>query len=159
MAENLAWIRNHWPAGTKIVTWAHNGHVSHGSDTNRSMGYFLDKMYDDEHIVFGFAFHRGEYVAKGERGIDVYSTSSSEPGSVEWLLRESDIPQFILDLRQAKQDAKGSRWLFQEMDFRSIGAWPMDYAFISLKVREMFDILVFFENTSPSHCFRMVQKK
>ena len=28
MAENVAWILDHAPKGSKIVLWAHNGHVA-----------------------------------------------------------------------------------------------------------------------------------
>ncbi len=153
MAENLAWILDHHPAGTRIVTWAHNGHVGKGSRFYASMGHFLDKRYGDEHLVFGFAFHEGEYTAIGDKGLNVYSTTASEPGSVEWFLKESGMSNFFLDLRKASSHEKGSGWLLKEMDFRSIGAMAIEYAFAARKVREDFDILVYFDKTTPSNCF------
>jgi hypothetical protein len=38
MADNVAWILDHAPAGTKIVLWAHNGHVM---KRNPMMGSWL----------------------------------------------------------------------------------------------------------------------
>ena len=154
MADNLEWILAHTPPGSKVVTWAHNGHVSKNLGTFKSMGHYLFQSHGDDMIVFGFAFHEGEYTAVGKNGINVYGTSPSEPGSVEWFLKSSGIPQMVLDLREASQGAKGSEWLFQRLDFRSIGAMALDYAFSPRKVTEEFDALIYFEKTTPSDCFR-----
>jgi erythromycin esterase len=105
-------------------------------------------------IVFGFAFHSGEYTAVGNLGIAVYGTSPSEPGSVEWFLKTSGIPRMILDLRKVSEAEKGSRWLMKELDFRSIGAMAMDYAFSPRKITDEFDALIYFEKTTPSGCFQ-----
>ena len=154
MADNLEWILAHTPPGSKVVTWAHNGHVSKNLGTFKSMGHYFSQSHGDDMIVFGFAFHEGEYTAVGKNGINVYGTSPSEPGSVEWFLKSSGIPQMVLDLREASQGAKGSEWLFQRLDFRSIGAMALDYAFSPRKVTEEFDALIYFEKTTPSDCFR-----
>jgi erythromycin esterase-like protein len=153
MAENLAWILDHRPAGTRIVTWAHNGHVSRDLRFYASMGHFLDEKYGDEQIVFGFAFHEGEYTAYGDKGLNAYGTTASEPGSVEWFLKESGMSKFFLDLRKASSQEKGSRWLLEEMDFRSIGAGAIEYAFSPRRVRDEFDILIYFDKSTPSDCF------
>jgi erythromycin esterase len=154
MADNLDWIFAHTAPGTKVVTWAHNGHVSKNLGTFRSMGSFLSERHKGDMIVFGFAFHSGEYTAVGKNGIAVYGTSPSEPGSVEWFLKSSGIPRMILDLRAVSEAEKGSRWLMQELDFRSIGAMALDYAFSPRKITGEFDALVYFEKTTPSDCFR-----
>lgn len=153
MAENLDWILDH-TEDAKVVTWAHNGHVSKNLGTYRSMGSFLSERHGNDMIVFGFAFHEGEYTAVGKNGINVYGTSPSEPGSVEWFLKSSGIPQLVLDLREACEEDKGASWLMQELDFRSIGAMAMDYAFSPRRITQEFDALIFFEKTTPSGCFR-----
>lgn len=154
MAENLDWILAHTPPGTKVVTWAHNGHVSKKLGTFKSMGHYLSERHGKDMIVFGFAFHAGEYTAVGSRGIAVYSTSPSEPGSVEWFFKSSGIARLILDLRKASAEEKGAAWLMEELDFRSIGAMAMDYAFSPRRIAQEFDALIYIENTTPSDCFR-----
>jgi len=114
----------------------------------------VDWAVQDALIVFGFAFHSGEYTAVGQKGIDVYGTSPSEPGSVEWFLQSSGIPQMILDLRAARRGEKGAEWLLQELEFRSIGAMAVSYAFSPRKITEEFDALIYFSKTTPSDCFR-----
>lgn len=154
MADNLAWILAHTPPGTKVVTWAHNGHVSKNLGTFKSMGHYLSQRHGDDMIVFGFAFHEGEYTAVGKNGIAVYGTSPSEPGSVEWFLKSSGVSRMILDLRLVQGGEKGAQWLLRELDFRSIGAMAMDYAFSPRRITEEFDALIYFEKTTPSDCFR-----
>jgi erythromycin esterase len=158
MADNLDWILNHQPPGTKVVTWAHNGHVSKNLTTYKSMGSFLAERHGDDMMVFGFAFHEGEYTAVGKNGINTYSTSKSEPGSVEWYFKSSGIPNFIIDIRGALKGDPGAQWLNQELEFRSIGAMAVDHAFSLRNLTKEFDAIIFFEKTTPSNCFRSKKK-
>lgn len=159
MADNLDWILNQHPPGTKVVTWAHNEHVSKSFTAYRPMGSYLAERHGDDMVVFGFAFHEGDYTAVGKNGINTYSTSKSEPGSVEWFLKSSGIPNFILDIRGALKGEPGAQWLNQELLFRSIGAMAVDNAFSLRNVTEDFDAIIFFEKTTPSHCFRSKAKE
>jgi erythromycin esterase len=123
------------------------------------MGTFLSQRYGDDMIVFGFAFHEGEYTAVGNKGINTYGTYQSEPGSLEWFCKSSGIPYFILDLRPSLNAGEGAKWLRQELNFRSIGSMAMDYAFSPRKVYKEFDAIIYFEKTTPSHCFRSKKYK
>jgi erythromycin esterase len=64
MAENVKWILDQEPPGTKIMLWAHNEHVW-TSDTLRGepMGKVLRQMYGKEMVVCGFAFDQGSFRA------------------------------------------------------------------------------------------------
>ena len=159
MADNLDWILEHRPKGSKVVTWAHNGHVSKDHKPFKSMGSFLAERYGDEMIVFGFAFHEGEYTAYGNNGINTYGTAKSGPGSLEWFFKSSGIPRFILDLRLPLKVEEGAKWLNRELDFRSIGAVAMDYAFSPRKITDEFDAMIYFEKTTPSDCFRSLKNE
>lgn len=150
MADNVDWILEHTPSDTKIVLWAHNGHVGKRLGSFKSMGHFLDERHGDEMIVFGFAFHEGTYTATGQQGLGTYGTSPSEAGSLEWAFHQTGMPRFILDLRQASEDDPNAAWLHQRLDFRSIGAIAMDYAFSPVIVTEPYDALIFFDQSHPS---------
>ena len=158
MADNLDWILNHRPPGTKVVTWAHNEHVSKNLADYRSMGSFLAERHRDDMVVFGFAFHEGDYTAVGKNGINTYSTSKSEPGSLEWFLKCSGIGNFIIDIRGALTGEPGAQWLNRELEFRSIGAMAASHAFSLRNVPKDFDAIIFFEKTTPSDCFRSNKK-
>ncbi|MCK4916553.1 MAG: erythromycin esterase family protein, partial [Candidatus Eisenbacteria sp.] len=149
MADNVDWILAHTPPGTKIVLWAHNGHVSRGAAYG-SMGSVLSERHGDDMSVFGFAFHEGEYTAVGKDGLGTYGTSPSEAGSVEWALHQSGLAPMVLDLSVVSTESVQSGWLAGELDFRSIGAVAVEYAFRPGVVTDMFDALVFFDKSHPS---------
>ena len=58
-------------------------------------------------------------------------------------------PRFILDLRNVS-GSHLSNWLNRELDFRSIGAMAMEYAFYPTAVADEFDFLIYFEKTTPT---------
>lgn len=149
MADNVNWILDHSPPDTKIVLWAHNGHVTL-DPTYRPMGTALAERHGEDMTVFGFAFHEGEYTAMGSEGLGTYGTSPSEAGSVEWVLKATGVPSFMLDLRNAARESALSGWLTEELDFRSIGAVAVEFAFWPSVVTDMFDVLIFFDESHPS---------
>ena len=155
MAENVEWMLDHTPSNTKIVLWAHNGHVCR---CDYSMGGFLSKKYGKEMVVFGFGFHEGKYTAVGNSGLGVYGTSVSQPGSIEYAFHETGLPRFILDLRNVSASPLSS-WLNNKLDMRSIGAMAMDYAFYPTVVPNEYDAVIYFDRTNPSNCFGLTQSK
>ncbi|MCF8356922.1 MAG: erythromycin esterase family protein, partial [Melioribacteraceae bacterium] len=157
MAINIQWIINHMAPNTKIILWAHNGHVSKKETNFQPMGAYLNKVYDNDMVVMGFGFNKGEYTAVGQKGLGIYSTSISEPGSVEWIMHRLNYPRLFLDLRKIK-NSQLSNIFNSELEFRSIGARAMDYAFYKTVITDEFDILIYFENTTPSNCFGLTYK-
>jgi len=153
MADNLKWILNQNPEA-KIIIWAHNDHISRYIPTFQTMGYYLNRTFTEDMFVFGFAFHKGYYTAIGKNGIDIYTTSPSKPGSVEWYFKSAGIPKFIIDIRSALEGAPGAQWLNQKLLFRSIGAYSSPHAFNPRNISKEFDAIIFFEKTTPTHCFR-----
>jgi erythromycin esterase len=153
MAINVQWIVNHMPADSKIILWAHNGHVSKNETYWRKpMGAYLNKEYGKKMVAMGFCFYKGNYTARGKNGLGVYSTSLPEPGSVEWMLHKLNYPRLFLNLRKIKNSPLSDIFK-RELEFRSIGALAMDYAFYRTIITDDFDILVYFDNTTPSECF------
>jgi erythromycin esterase len=155
MAENVAWILDHAPKGSRIVLWAHNGHIARQPG---AMGSHLAKRYGKEMVVLGFACHAGRYTAVNrQRGIvDDHELKPSAPGSLEWLLHETGQPRLVLDLRHASDDAPKSSWLRRIHNFRSIGALATDQQFFPAVVPDLYDGLLYFDQTRASACFRAI---
>ncbi len=153
MAENVAWILDHAPKGSKIVLWAHNGHVAKQPGW---MGAHLADRYGDALFVAGFASHAGQYTAiqPGLGLVDNNELAPSEPGSLEWRLHEMGLPRLVLDLRLASKDAPESSWLRRLHDFRAIGTVALDRQFFPIVVPDAYDALIYFDQTHPSACFR-----
>jgi erythromycin esterase len=153
MAVNVAWILDHAPKGSRIVLWAHNGHVARQPGW---MGSHLAKRYGRELVVLGFACHEGRYTAVDRRRglVDDNELKPSAPGSLEWRLHETRLPRLVLDLRRASDADPESSWLRRAHDFRSIGALAMDQQFYPAVVPDLYDALIYFEQTKASACFR-----
>jgi erythromycin esterase-like protein len=152
MARNVKWILDSNPKQTRVVLWAHNGHVGRiGQGKFRAMGSYLHEWYGKDYVPVGFAINRGEYTAIGRgTGLGRHPLSPGEPGSYEYVLARSEIPRFILDLRTAKEGDPASGWLRTQMQLRSIGAMAMDQQFAPTTLSDAFDLLVFLEQTTAT---------
>ena len=64
MAENVKWILDNEGPMSKIMLWAHNGHVSTFPDgAGETMGMTLRRMYGKKMVVCGFSFDHGSFQA------------------------------------------------------------------------------------------------
>jgi erythromycin esterase len=147
MAANINWIVDQAPAGSKVVLWAHNGHVQ---KANGAMGSYLASRYGNDYVVLGFAFHDGRYNANGPRGVLPYDAAPSFPGSAEYVFHQSGVPQFILDLRKAAPNDAGSAWLLGDIEIRSIGALPVDGFFVTSRFTKDYDAVIYFDQSHAS---------
>jgi erythromycin esterase len=155
MADNVDWILKQAPAGTKIVLWAHNGHVSRKGMGGISMGSHLARRHGKDYLVLGFAAHEGRYtaVARGT-GLGTHPLQASQPGSIEYYGHRSGLPRMIIDLRRASKDDRASAWLTKGLHHRSIGALAQDASY-SAVLPDEYDALIFFDATTASACFRL----
>lgn len=146
MAANVQWIEAHQPAGTKMVLWAHNGHVAREP---KWMGAHLAAHYGDAMRVIGFSLGDGDYTAVGPRGLAAYPAAPPEPGTLEEVFRATGIPRFALDLRGADKTTDAA-FLAASHSFRSIGAVAMDNQFSPTNVASRFDVVIYFDHTKAS---------
>jgi erythromycin esterase len=148
MAENVDWILAQRPAGTRMVLWAHNGHVTRRPG---AMGAFLAERHGKDMVVCGFAFHEGRYtaVARGT-GLQENVALPSEPGSIEWAFHQVGRQRAILDLRRADPRSPASAWLTEPIPHRNIGAVAMGSVFGENNLAASYDLLIFFDQTSAS---------
>ncbi len=152
MALNVEWILSQFPTDAKIILWAHNGHITRGQEQNsvyQPMGKYLDNKYGKQMVTFGFSFGDGKYTAVGPNGLGIYETSLPQPGSYEYVFRKTGVRDFIFDLRKIYSSPL-SNWLNSSLYFRSIGALAMDYAFYNTILPEEFDVIIYFDKTTPS---------
>jgi erythromycin esterase len=146
MASNIDWILQQNP-GAKIVLWAHDYHVSR---TAGAMGSYLDANHGADYVVFGQIFHAGNYNAINNGRLGPNAAVPSFPGTVEYVLHSTGMPQFFLDMRQASPGDPGSSWLLGETQYRNIGALAVDGYQFTYQLNKDYDVLIFFDQTSPS---------
>jgi erythromycin esterase len=146
MAENLDWILQQNP-GAKVVLWAHDYHVSR---TAGAMGAYVAANHGADYVVFGQIFHSGMYNAINNGRLVANLAVSSFPGTVEYVLHGTGMPQFFLDMRQASADDPGSSWLLGEAQYRNIGALAADGFQFTYQLTKDYDVLIFFDQTRQS---------
>jgi erythromycin esterase len=146
MAENVGWILDHAPTGSKIVLWAHNLHVSREPGW---MGNYLDQRYGDDMYVLGFAFGEGRYNAFTRFGLTSNQAHTPVQGSLETLLEGPGIPRYILDLRHADADAP-DLWFRQTRLLQAPGSVHLRCSFYPTIAAEDYDGLIWISPMTPS---------
>jgi erythromycin esterase len=159
MAENIGWILDHEAPGSKMVIWAHNGHVAKGPSST-SMGSYLFKSLGQQMVVFGFAFNQGsfqavEYPPETFRGRHPFTVGPTSPGGLDATLSAAGKPLAALDLRTLPADGPVHAWFQHSHLVRMIGAVytpPTPEQFIVAQViTQRYDALLFVDNTSAAH--------
>ena len=130
MAANVQWILGTSPPGTRVMLWAHNGHVRRAPWANgiAPMGAHLSAALGRDYVALGFVFDRGSFQAidwtegQGEPGgLREHSVGPAPPGYLGAVFARTGLPLFALDLRTLAGTPAG-RWLAAPRPMRSIGA-------------------------------------
>jgi erythromycin esterase len=155
MAENVAWLLEQAGPDAKIVLWAHNGHVSTYNADFKPMGAYLRERYGDQMVAFGFSFYQGSFNAVQLHGsLTELSATLPPENSYEHYFHSAELPRFFLDLRELPSDSTATTWLLTSRPYREIGAVydtsnPEEF-FSSAIMPRMFDVIIYFQDTSPS---------
>ena len=155
MAANVGWILDHAAKGSKIVLWAHNGHVSR---QDGAMGSHLAKKYGKQMVIVGFGAGEGTYTAIA-RGFGLKKDNeltAAKAGSLEKVFRDAKTGDCVLDLRPGATNADG-QWLQRPHYLRMIGALAMDMQFQPCVLPDLYDAIVFVDKTTASRCFGFTQ--
>lgn len=130
MAENVTQLLDNAGPRSKMVIWAHNGHVARDArgifdGTVSSMGMHLGRRFGSELVVVGFAFGEGAFQAVGKDGVRqslreiVVGTAPDE--TLDTVLAQPGIPVFMVDLRRLDDDVVS--WFWEPRLTREIGAF------------------------------------
>lgn len=148
MADNVDWILETAPPGSKIVLWAHNLHVN---DRTGWMGRFLRQRHGKEMVIVGFAHGAGRYNSRAliDGRLGAFEMLPPIPGSLEVYLGSAGMPRYILDLRRVPGGAP-AQWLDAPRGFRNIGAREVRCGFLPTTAADEYDALIWFDRTNPS---------
>lgn len=137
MAQNIAWLVDHHPVGTKFIIWAANGHVS---KQGVSMGHYLKQRYGNEYLSIGFTFKEGNYAVYGPQ--PYYPVQLPYPGTYEYLLGQAKHTNYFLSLKAVSKNQQ-ARWLAQTLDFRDLGTEPQPNQFRATDLMNQFDAVIY----------------
>src|SRR5688500_13062576 len=156
MAANVKWILDHEQPGTKMVLWAHNGHVATEPprfSPGESMGMHLRRMYGEAIRVFGFAFGGGAFRAGARAGeVRSHEALPAKTASFDGALAAAGLPLFVLDLRSATGLPR--RWVESPLEHRSIGLTHDPETpgndWVTIHPIRSYDAVIFVAETTPT---------
>ncbi|HKY35351.1 MAG TPA: erythromycin esterase family protein [Polyangiaceae bacterium] len=157
MAANFAWVVERERAGSKLVLWAHDGHVSFERGTAPALGALLREKWGKQYFALGTFFLRGSFRAwdwtQGQttaRGVREFSVGTAPADTFESALAPGK-PPFLLDLRSAP--ASIAAWLGQQQQTRTIGsAFRSEQAMLeSLTPSKSYDAVVLLDEVKAAH--------
>jgi erythromycin esterase len=161
MAENALWLLDEAGPQARIVLWAHNYHVQKDVGWANTMGVALDRRLGAQMRVLGFAFGQGACTAIDITATPLVPRPLNVPrpftGSYEEMFSRTGRPRFLLDMRGLSPGTPGPDWLMAGHPHRVVGAYydparPDGY-FTSVRLDRLFDVLVYFENTTASRVY------
>jgi erythromycin esterase len=155
MADNITRILSEAPANTRMVIWAHNGHIERNEPTESwsSMGNILGHTYGDAYYALGFAFNQGSFQARSLRpdagmALTAFTVAPSPERSFDWYLAKAGIPLFIMDFRKKPANPEIADWLSGVHRTRSIGAVFMNDDLSQISPARQFDGILFIDRTT-----------
>jgi erythromycin esterase len=159
MAENVKWILDQEPPGTKMMLWAHNGHVAAAAPLDapdhKPMGGHLREFFGDRLVSCGFIFQQGSFRAVDMTTNDVSAFTVGPPprGSLDATLAAVGIPLFAIDLRRLPE-GEVAGWFAEPHVSRQIGGGYSEATpgvwMHRIRAARDFDLLIFVDKTTPS---------
>lgn len=151
MADNLQWYLERRPADTRVVVWAHNGHLRRHPG---ALGGVLSQRFADELVTIAFTTAAGSYHAEApDRSVQVFPLTAPAEGSVEAVFAATELSRFLLDLRPARR-GEAAAWLTERRPYRFIGTQGGARQFTQGALAELFDAVVYFRDSRPSTLLR-----
>jgi erythromycin esterase len=157
MADNTLRLLEMLGPASKMVLWAHNGHVQRlERPSQATMGHRLADKLGKDCVTFGFAFDHGSFQAMdlgSGNGLSSFTLGPAPPGSVDGSLALAGLPLLAIDLRTATGAA--AAWAQTPTALRTIGAVynssnPGAF-FDTAPPAALFDALFFVASTTAAH--------
>jgi erythromycin esterase len=159
MADNVQWILEHEPPGTKIVLWAHNNHIATQALEQSDMGERLRARYGKDYFAIGVTFGTGSFRAydwsQGGRpqhaDVGSITLGPTPPTGFEAALGLARLPLFALDLRAVS--GPFGAWLDSRVPTRHAGGVFHGEASAGKRraPKKSYDAVIYIDKVTPSH--------
>ena len=130
MFETLNMILDAKEPHSKAVVWAHNSHIGNAAFTGMGMhreelniGQLVKEKFGSEARLIGFGTHSGTVAAADDwdEPMKIKRVRPSLPESYERICHDSEVPGFLLDLREGERDERMTSDLMEPRLERFIG--------------------------------------
>ena len=106
MAENILELLTGEKPGTKVVVWAHNGHIAkYYTREYATMGGNLAAVLKNKYYALGFEFYKGSFQTRNmdlenkSGPPDVMTVGDPPEGTLPWYLFKTGYDRFLIDFR------------------------------------------------------------
>jgi len=130
MFDTLNMILDAKGPGAKAVVWAHNSHIGNAAFTDMGMhreelniGQLAKEKWGADARLIGLGTHTGTVAAADDwdEPMKIKRVRPSLPDSYERMSHESEVPNFLLDLREGERDERLAGELMEPRLERFIG--------------------------------------
>lgn len=155
MAENVDWILAQEPPGTRMILWAHNGHVGRTLPSFVPMGHHLAQRHGAAYHAVGLGFGQGSFQAvdAGGRGGGkpvVHTVGPPPAWDVSVPFSASGHPIVAVDLRAARGAVRA--WFAAPHLMRGLGSMFLDEANLAHGevLTAAYDTVIFVDRTTAA---------
>ena len=130
MFDTLTMILDAKGAGAKAIVWAHNSHIGNAAFTDMGMrreelniGQLAKERFGHDARLIGFGTHSGTVAAADDwdEPMKIKRVTPSLSESYERMCHDSEVPSFMLDLREGERDESVASALMEPRLERFIG--------------------------------------
>lgn len=160
MAQNvLSWLA-HFPKGTKMLIYAHNGHIGNGNwyRYQRSMGSYLKQQLKDDYYAIGVDFFSGQFQAndadvKGSRELVAFEVGEPMPGSLGQFFVKAGLENAFVDFRSSTKSEIINTWLYDRGVYMhllegTVSRKNVDTYFTNSKLGKLYDGVLFIKSST-----------
>ena len=164
-SRNIYWVLNQLPENSKLILWAHNGHVAKTSPmfNYNVMGHYMARWFADEYVAIGFTFNSGSFGAFSNNGFKKWNLEAIKVPSLTLSLSQLKAPFAFFDARKALLNSKDTDYYLRKaVPIRtdiSESFSDTREKMMSLNISETYDALIYIEDTSYPTTIPFKQKK
>jgi erythromycin esterase len=168
MAKNFSAIQTNETPSTRILLWAHNGHICTGNEPVLPvMGAILKKQLNNKYYAMALLTNEGNFRAQkllgsgltgitDSSGYADFTLPAASANYIEHYFSNTNIPSFIIDFRFTKKIPLIESWINTFSAYRALGRLYDEHEDVSfytdgIILKHDFDGLFFINHSSAAH--------
>ncbi len=164
MAENILNLYQQERPGTKVVVWAHNGHIAKISSAGyKNMGHWLNQTLGKKYYALGFEFYSGSFQTRNRDSTnwswdwDIMSVGDPTIGSLPWHLHQTGKENLFLDFRST--NAEKVKLFHRPILMHSLGSmYSWQWASMQSTRLNAYDGILYIKNSTAAKNFKKVYR-
>lgn len=155
--ENIKWVRNQHPSGTKFGLFNNNEYVGKADSLQKNLLFYLTEKNPTNAVSFALLYHSGYSINMGIDGLKAYPVEASRQGSIEYMLHGYGKNFLALDLRKTT-GTPIDKAFSSLVDTRYSYSFVYDDLFYASQAKDYYDVLIYIDKVTPKKSFRIQSK-